>query len=80
MLSMYEEVNKFLPSNTFTHNIMDGFVEGVIFREDKKDDERHIDVVWGAVGGMVEGVKDGQDEALYVSAGEDIGAEVIIFM
>lgn len=29
---------------------------------------------------MVEGMEDGQNEALYIRAGEDIGAEVIIFM
>lgn len=35
----------FYHAYTLTYNIMDGFVEGIVFREDEENDERHVDVV-----------------------------------
>ena len=59
---------------------MDSFVEWIVFWEDEQDDEGHIDMMRGAVRGVVEGVEDGQNQTFNISAGEDIGSEVIVFM
>lgn len=44
-----------------TYNIMYSLVKGVVFWQNEQDDERHVDVMWGAVWGMIEGMQDGKD-------------------
>lgn len=55
-------------------------VKGVIFWENEQDYERHVDMVWGAVWGMIERVQDGEDQTFHIRSRQDISAEVVILV
>lgn len=43
----------------YTHHLVDGAVEGVVLREDEKDDEGHVDVMRISVLHVVKDLEDG---------------------